>query len=60
MEKKVREMIGLFIDVYIKDDESMVYKICEKDDEIDELYKFLFNVVFNVIILDDSLIYKGI
>ncbi|MBA9011233.1 phosphate transport system protein [Clostridium saccharobutylicum] len=30
MEKKVREMIGLSIDAYIKDDESMAYKICEK------------------------------
>ncbi|AGX42356.1 phosphate signaling complex protein PhoU [Clostridium saccharobutylicum] len=59
MEKKVREMIGLSIDAYIKDDESMAYKICEKDDEIDELYKSLFNAVLNAITLDDSLIHKG-
>lgn len=59
MEKKVREMIGLSIDAYIKDDESMAYKICEKDDEIDQLYKSLFNAVLNAITLDDSLIHKG-
>ena len=42
MEKKVRNMIGLAIDSYINDDDEMAYKICEKDDEIDSLYKSLF------------------
>ncbi|MBA9011232.1 phosphate uptake regulator [Clostridium saccharobutylicum] len=34
-------------------------KFAKKDDEIDELYKSLFNAVLNAITLDDSLIHKG-
>lgn len=59
MEIKVREMIGLSIDSYIKNDEKMAYKICEKDDEIDALYKSLFSTLINSIKLDETLINKG-
>lgn len=59
MEKKVREMISLSIDAYVKEDVKMAYEICEKDDEIDKIYKVLFSAVLNAITLDASLIHKG-
>lgn len=60
MEKKVRDMIGISIDSYINNDEEMAYKICEKDDEIDSLYKSLFAAFIEEIKIDDSLTEKGI
>lgn len=59
MEKKVREMIGLSIEAYNNDDADLAYKICEKDDEIDALYKELFSGLINKIKVDDSLLHKG-
>lgn len=60
MEKKVRSMIGLAIDSYINDNDEAACKICEKDDEVDSIYKSLFTAFVNDIKLDDSLTEKGI
>ena len=60
MEKKVREMIGLAIDSYIKNDDEMAYKVCERDDEIDTLYKSLFAKFVEEMKDDESLTEKGI
>lgn len=60
MEKKVRAMIGLAIDSYINNDDETAYKICERDDEIDTIYRSLFKTFVEDIKLDDSLIDKGI
>jgi len=60
MEKKVRAMIGLAIESYINNDDEIAYKICERDDEIDSIYRSLFKTFVEDIKLDDSLIDKGI
>ena len=60
MEKKVRDMIGLAIDSYIKNDDEMAYKVCERDDEIDTLYKSLFAKFVEEMKDDESLTEKGI
>lgn len=60
MEKKVRAMIGLAIESYINNDEETAYKICERDDEVDSIYRSLFTTFVEDIKLDDSLIDKGI
>jgi phosphate transport system protein len=59
MDKKVRAMIKTSIDAHINEDADMAYKICEKDDEIDALYKSLFSCVIDAIKVDDSLLQKG-
>lgn len=60
MEIKVRTMIELAMDSYIDNDDTMAYKICERDDEVDSCYKSLFDAFLNDIKLDESLIEKGI
>ncbi len=59
MDNKVRSMIGASIDSYINENAEMAYKICEKDDEVDAIYKSLFASLINAIKLDDSLLQKG-
>lgn len=59
MEKKVREMISLSIEAYSNDDVDLAYKVCERDDQIDALYKSLFGILINKIKLDESLLQKG-
>ncbi|OPJ61830.1 phosphate signaling complex protein PhoU [Clostridium chromiireducens] len=60
MEKKVRAMIGLAIESYINNDDETAYKICERDDEVDSIYRSLFTTFVEDIKLDESLIDKGI
>lgn len=60
MERKVRKMIELSIDAYINNDDEMAYKICQKDDEIDYLYKSLFTGLVEEIKENENLIEKGI
>ena len=60
MEKKVRDMIGLAIDAYIKNDDDMAYEVCKKDDEIDSFYKSLFAEFVDKMKDDESLTEKGI
>lgn len=60
MEEKVRSMIDLAIHSYIENDDETAYKICEKDDEIDSMYKSLFAEFINDIKLDESLAEKKI
>ena len=59
MDKKVRAMIKASIDSYINEDDEMAYRICERDDEIDEFYKSLFTNLIEAIKLDENLIHKG-
>ena len=42
MEEKVRKMVALSIDAYIELDEESAYEICKMDDEIDSLYRNVF------------------
>lgn len=60
MEKKVRDMIGLAINSYINNDDEMAYKICEKDNEVDSLYKSLFSEFVKEMKDDESLTEQGI
>ncbi|WP_297424483.1 phosphate signaling complex protein PhoU [Clostridium sp.] len=60
MEKKVRMMIGTAIDAYINSNDKMAYKICEKDDEIDSLYRLLFTRLVDEIKGGENLTEKGI
>lgn len=59
MDKKVRTMIGLAIESHINEDAEMAYKVCEKDDEVDAIYRSLFSSLINAIKVDDSLLQKG-
>lgn len=59
MDKKVRSMIKAAVDSYINDDKEMAYRICERDDEVDELYKSLFVKLIDLIKSDESSINKG-
>ncbi|HEX9025716.1 MAG TPA: phosphate signaling complex protein PhoU [Clostridium sp.] len=59
MDKKVRAMIKSSIDSYINEDDEMAYRICERDDEVDALYKSLFAALINAIKVDESLIHEG-
>lgn len=42
MEEKVRKMVSLSIDAYLVLDEESAYEICKMDDEIDSLYRTIF------------------
>jgi phosphate transport system protein len=42
MEEKVRKMVSLSIDAYLVLDEESAYEICKMDDEIDSLYRNIF------------------
>lgn len=59
MDTKVRSMIKAAIEAYVNEDHDLAYKICEKDDEIDAIYKSLFTALVNAIKVDESLIEKG-
>jgi phosphate transport system protein len=59
MDKKARYMIKASIDAHISEDDEMAYKICEKDDEIDALYKSLFTALIDAIKNDESLLQEG-
>ncbi|KFX59127.1 phosphate signaling complex protein PhoU [Clostridium botulinum] len=59
MEVKVREMINLSIEAYIKDDVDFAYKVCKMDDVIDDLYKRLFGVCIGEIKKNENLINQG-
>ncbi len=59
MDKKVRSMIKAAIDSYINEDDEMAYRICERDDEIDALYKSLFGALITAIKIDENLLHEG-
>ena len=59
MDKKVRAVIKSAVDSYINEDKEMAYRVCERDDEVDNLYKSLFVNFINTIKLDESSIHKG-
>ena len=59
MDTKVRAMIQSAIEAYVNEDYELAYRICEKDDEIDAVYRSLFSTLVNVIKVDESLIEKG-
>lgn len=49
MEEKVRKMIDLSINAYIKRDYKEAYEICKMDDEVDELYRSIFKEMIKLI-----------
>ncbi|GAA0077987.1 phosphate signaling complex protein PhoU [Clostridium sp. CTA-5] len=59
MEEKVRNMINLSINAYIKDDVEFAYEVCKMDDAIDESYKLLFGILIDEIKQDGNSINKG-
>ncbi|SFC72071.1 phosphate signaling complex protein PhoU [Clostridium uliginosum] len=59
MEKKVRSMISLSIDAYIKDDEEFAYKVCKMDDSVDASYESLFGILLDQIKQNEDLIHQG-
>ncbi|MGM9934480.1 phosphate signaling complex protein PhoU [uncultured Clostridium sp.] len=59
MERKVRSMIKIATDSYIKNDVELAYNICKEDDKIDKLYKSLFEKTINIIKEKDNLINDG-
>lgn len=59
MEEKVRNMINLSINAYIKDDVEFAYEVCKMDDAIDESYKLLFAILIDEIKQDGNSINQG-
>ena len=49
MEEKVRNMITLGIRAYIEIDDIKAYEICKMDDEIDVLYKSIFEDILKAV-----------
>lgn len=56
MTKIVREMIKESIDGYVTRNIDKAYEICKKDDEIDSLYKRVFNDLLVIMMSDKSTI----
>lgn len=54
MEEKVRRMIDLCINAYVERDVDKAYEICKMDDEIDDLYKVIFENILKNVKDDDS------
>ncbi|MDD3224013.1 MAG: phosphate signaling complex protein PhoU [Clostridium sp.] len=52
----VREMIKESIDAYVTKDMDKAYEICKKDDEIDGIYKQVFNDLLLIMMKDQSTI----
>ncbi|MBW6409806.1 phosphate signaling complex protein PhoU [Clostridium weizhouense] len=59
MEEKVRNMINLSINAYIKDDVEFAYEVCKMDDAIDDSYKLLFGILIDEIKQDENSINQG-
>lgn len=59
MERKARYMIKASIDSHVNDDDEMAYRICKKDDEIDDIYRSLFASFIKAIKKDESLLQEG-
>jgi phosphate transport system protein len=54
MAEKVQNMIKLSIDAYVQGDVKSAYKICEMDDEIDDIYKIVFKELLDFMTRDHS------
>ena len=54
MEEKVRKMIDHVMDAYNDIDEVRAYEICKSDDEIDSLYRVIFNNILKEVEKDES------
>lgn len=52
MEEKIRKMISLATNAYVNIDEEQAYEICKMDDEIDSLYKTIFESTLKNVKLD--------
>ncbi len=53
MEEKIRKMISLVINAYVSIDEEQAYEICKMDDEIDSLYRTIFDSILKNVKLDE-------
>ena len=53
MEEKIRKMISLATNAYVNIDEEQAYEICKMDDEIDSLYKTIFESTLKNVKLDE-------
>lgn len=53
MEEKIRKMISLATNAYVNIDEEQAYEICKMDDEIDYLYKTIFESTLKNVKLDE-------
>lgn len=53
MEEKIRKMISLATNAYVNIDEEQAYEICKMDDEIDSLYKTIFESTLKNVKLEE-------
>ena len=54
MEEKIRKMIALSIQAYVNINEEDAYTICKMDDEIDALYRTIFESMLKNVKLDET------
>ena len=59
MEEKIRNMISLAINAYINIDVEKAYEICKMDDEIDILYRTIFDSILKDIASDETKTHKS-
>lgn len=59
MASIVQEMVHASIEAYIRQDEAMAYQTAKKDDEVDALYKQIFNELVDVMTNDRSKTAEG-
>lgn len=58
MEEKIRDMISLAINAYVNIDVEKAYEICKMDDEIDILYRTIFDSILKGITSDETKTHK--
>lgn len=59
MASIVQEMVHASIEAYIRQDEAMAYQTAKKDDEVDALFKLIFNELVDVMTNDRSKTTEG-
>ena len=55
----LRKMINKSIEAFVNGDVDTAYEICKMDDEVDILYRGLFNDMLKKMTKDENLINKG-
>jgi phosphate transport system protein len=59
MASIVQEMVHASIEAYIRQDEELAYQTAKKDDEVDALFKLIFNELVDVMTNDRSKTTEG-
>ena len=59
MAEKVQNMIKISIDAYVETDDTKAYEICKMDDEVDAIYKAVFEELLGIMSKDSTFIQQS-